>query len=192
MQKSEANVPFFSISGSDFVEMFVGVGASRVRDMFEQGKKNAPGIIFIYEIDAVGRHRGIGLGGGNDEREQTLNQMLVEMDGFEVLGLMCTEMPEDQLLVSEKKTKIAVTLVDAIRSLTNVVTSITLSDSTRLRRTPIAALSKTPSHQIQFIPSKHDRIVADVNNITINVAPGVPDEYIRNRRKRENSRRKKV
>lgn len=80
----EANVPFFSISGSDFVEMFVGVGASRVRDMFEQGKKNAPCIIFIDEIDAVGRHRGIGLGGGNDEREQTLNQMLVEMDGFEV------------------------------------------------------------------------------------------------------------
>ncbi|MGD9650000.1 MAG: ATP-dependent zinc metalloprotease FtsH [Dongiaceae bacterium] len=79
----EANVPFFSISGSDFVEMFVGVGASRVRDMFEQGKKNAPCIIFIDEIDAVGRHRGFGLGGGNDEREQTLNQMLVEMDGFE-------------------------------------------------------------------------------------------------------------
>ncbi|WP_341756907.1 MULTISPECIES: ATP-dependent zinc metalloprotease FtsH [unclassified Candidatus Tisiphia] len=79
----EANVPFFSISGSDFVEMFVGVGASRVRDMFEQGKRNAPCIIFIDEIDAVGRHRGIGMGGGNDEREQTLNQMLVEMDGFE-------------------------------------------------------------------------------------------------------------
>ncbi len=79
----EASVPFFSISGSDFVEMFVGVGASRVRDMFEQGKKNAPCIIFIDEIDAVGRHRGAGLGGGNDEREQTLNQLLVEMDGFE-------------------------------------------------------------------------------------------------------------
>ncbi len=79
----EAGVPFFTISGSDFVEMFVGVGASRVRDMFEQGKKNAPCIIFIDEIDAVGRHRGIGLGGGNDEREQTLNQLLVEMDGFE-------------------------------------------------------------------------------------------------------------
>lgn len=78
----EANVPFFSISGSEFVEMFVGVGASRVRDMFEQGKKNAPCIIFIDEIDAVGRHRGFGLGGGNDEREQTLNQLLVEMDGF--------------------------------------------------------------------------------------------------------------
>ena len=78
----EANVPFFTISGSDFVEMFVGVGASRVRDMFEQGKKNAPCIIFIDEIDAVGRHRGAGLGGGNDEREQTLNQLLVEMDGF--------------------------------------------------------------------------------------------------------------
>lgn len=79
----EADVPFYSISGSDFVEMFVGVGASRVRDMFEQAKKNAPCIVFIDEIDAVGRHRGIGLGGGNDEREQTLNQMLVEMDGFE-------------------------------------------------------------------------------------------------------------
>src|SRR5512134_232148 len=79
----EANVPFFTISGSDFVEMFVGVGASRVRDMFEQGKKNAPCIIFIDEIDAVGRHRGTGLGGGHDEREQTLNQLLVEMDGFE-------------------------------------------------------------------------------------------------------------
>ena len=79
----EANVPFFTISGSDFVEMFVGVGAARVRDMFEQAKKNAPCIIFIDEIDAVGRHRGAGLGGGNDEREQTLNQLLVEMDGFE-------------------------------------------------------------------------------------------------------------
>ena len=79
----EANVPFFSISGSDFVEMFVGVGASRVRDLFEQGKKNAPCIIFMDEIDAVGRHRGAGLGGGHDEREQTLNQLLVEMDGFE-------------------------------------------------------------------------------------------------------------
>ena len=79
----EADVPFFSISGSDFVEMFVGVGASRVRDLFEQGKKHAPCIIFIDEIDAVGRHRGAGLGGGHDEREQTLNQLLVEMDGFE-------------------------------------------------------------------------------------------------------------
>ena len=79
----EAKVPFFSISGSDFVEMFVGVGASRVRDMFEQAKKNAPCIVFIDEIDAVGRHRGAGLGGGHDEREQTLNQLLVEMDGFE-------------------------------------------------------------------------------------------------------------
>ena len=79
----EAKVPFFSISGSDFVEMFVGVGAARVRDMFENAKKNAPCIIFIDEIDAVGRHRGAGLGGGNDEREQTLNQLLVEMDGFE-------------------------------------------------------------------------------------------------------------
>src|SRR5213075_569357 len=79
----EAGVPFFSISGSDFVEMFVGVGASRVRDLFEQGKKNAPCIIFIDEIDAVGRHSGAGLGGGHDEREQTLNQLLVEMDGFE-------------------------------------------------------------------------------------------------------------
>jgi cell division protease FtsH len=79
----EANVPFFTISGSDFVEMFVGVGASRVRDMFEQAKKSAPCIVFIDEIDAVGRHRGAGLGNGNDEREQTLNQLLVEMDGFE-------------------------------------------------------------------------------------------------------------
>ena len=79
----EANVPFFSISSSDFVEMFVGVGASRVRDMFEQGKKHSPCIIFIDEIDAVGRSRGAGLGGGNDEREQTLNQLLVEMDGFD-------------------------------------------------------------------------------------------------------------
>lgn len=78
----EAGVPFFSISGSDFVEMFVGVGASRVRDPFEQAKKNAPCIIFIDEIDAVGRQRGAGLGGGHDEREQTLNQLLVEMDGF--------------------------------------------------------------------------------------------------------------
>lgn len=94
----EANVPFFSISGSDFVEMFVGVGASRVRDMFEQGKKNAPCIIFIDEIDAVGRHRGAGLGGGNDEREQTLNQLLVEMDGFEsnegVIILAATNRPD--------------------------------------------------------------------------------------------------
>ncbi|AHX04455.1 ATP-dependent metallopeptidase HflB family protein [Ehrlichia japonica] len=94
----EANVPFFSISGSDFVEMFVGVGASRVRDMFEQGKKNAPCIIFIDEIDAVGRHRGIGLGGGNDEREQTLNQLLVEMDGFEsnegVIIIAATNRPD--------------------------------------------------------------------------------------------------
>jgi cell division protease FtsH len=94
----EANVPFFTISGSDFVEMFVGVGASRVRDMFEQGKKNAPCIIFIDEIDAVGRHRGAGLGGGNDEREQTLNQLLVEMDGFEanegVIILAATNRPD--------------------------------------------------------------------------------------------------
>ncbi|GFP31504.1 ATP-dependent metallopeptidase FtsH/Yme1/Tma family protein, partial [Candidatus Hakubella thermalkaliphila] len=80
----EAGVPFFSISGSDFVEMFVGVGASRVRDLFEQAKANAPCIIFVDEIDAVGRHRGAGLGGGHDEREQTLNQLLVEMDGFDV------------------------------------------------------------------------------------------------------------
>ena len=80
----EAGVPFFSISGSDFVEMFVGVGASRVRDMFDQAKKNAPCIVFIDEIDAVGRQRGAGVGGGHDEREQTLNQLLVEMDGFGV------------------------------------------------------------------------------------------------------------
>ncbi len=94
----EANVPFFTISGSDFVEMFVGVGASRVRDMFEQGKKNAPCLIFIDEIDAVGRHRGAGLGGGNDEREQTLNQLLVEMDGFEanegVILIAATNRPD--------------------------------------------------------------------------------------------------
>ena len=94
----EAGVPFFTISGSDFVEMFVGVGASRVRDMFEQGKKSAPCIIFVDEIDAVGRHRGAGLGGGNDEREQTLNQLLVEMDGFEanegVILIAATNRPD--------------------------------------------------------------------------------------------------
>ena len=94
----EAGVPFFSISGSDFVEMFVGVGASRVRDLFEQGKKNAPCIIFIDEIDAVGRHRGAGMGGGHDEREQTLNQLLVEMDGFEsnegVIIMAATNRPD--------------------------------------------------------------------------------------------------
>ena len=94
----EANVPFFSISGSDFVEMFVGVGASRVRDMFAQAKKNAPCLLFIYEIDAVGRHRGAGLGGGNDEREQTLNQLLVEMDGFDdnqsVILIAATNRPD--------------------------------------------------------------------------------------------------
>ena len=94
----EANVPFYSISGSDFVEMFVGVGASRVRDLFEQGKKNAPCIIFIDEIDAVGRHRGAGIGGGHDEREQTLNQLLVEMDGFEsnegVILIAATNRPD--------------------------------------------------------------------------------------------------
>ena len=94
----EADVPFFSISGSDFVEMFVGVGASRVRDLFEQGKKNAPCIIFIDEIDAVGRHRGAGLGGGHDEREQTLNALLVEMDGFEsnegVILIAATNRPD--------------------------------------------------------------------------------------------------
>ncbi len=94
----EANVPFFSISGSDFVEMFVGVGASRVRDLFEQGKKNAPCIVFVDEIDAVGRHRGAGLGGGHDEREQTLNQLLVEMDGFDsnegVILIAATNRPD--------------------------------------------------------------------------------------------------
>ena len=94
----EANVPFYSISGSDFVEMFVGVGASRVRDLFEQGKKNSPSLIFIDEIDAVGRHRGAGLGGGHDEREQTLNQLLVEMDGFEnnegVILIAATNRPD--------------------------------------------------------------------------------------------------
>src|SRR2546427_3285415 len=94
----EASVPFFSISGSDFVEMFVGVGASRVRDLFEQGRAHAPCIIFIDEIDAGGRHRGAGLGGGHDEREQTLNQLLVEMDGFEsndgVILLAATNRPD--------------------------------------------------------------------------------------------------
>ena len=94
----EAKVPFFSISGSDFVEMFVGVGAARVRDMFEQAKKHAPCIVFIDEIDAVGRQRGAGLGGGNDEREQTLNQLLVEMDGFEatmgVIVIAATNRPD--------------------------------------------------------------------------------------------------
>ena len=91
-------MPFFTISGSDFVEMFVGVGASRVRDMFDQAKKQAPCIIFIDELDAVGRHRGAGLGGGHDEREQTLNQMLVEMDGFEgnegVIVIAATNRPD--------------------------------------------------------------------------------------------------
>ncbi|MDP6626248.1 MAG: AAA family ATPase, partial [Nitrospinota bacterium] len=94
----ESGVPFFSISGSDFVEMFVGVGASRVRDLFDQAKRNAPSIIFIDEIDAVGRHRGAGLGGGHDEREQTLNQILVEMDGFEtddsVILIAATNRPD--------------------------------------------------------------------------------------------------
>ena len=94
----EAGVPFFSSSGSDFVEMFVGVGASRVRDLFEQGRKNAPCLLFIDEIDAVGRHRGAGLGGGNDEREQTLNQILVEMDGFDtkegVIIIAATNRPD--------------------------------------------------------------------------------------------------
>ena len=94
----EAQVPFFAISGSDFVEMFVGVGASRVRDLFEQGKKQAPCIVFIDEIDAVGRHRGAGVGGGHDEREQALNQLLVEMDGFEsnagVILIAATNRPD--------------------------------------------------------------------------------------------------
>ena len=94
----EADVPFYSISGSDFVEMFVGVGASRVRDLFELGKKNAPCIIFIDELDAVGRHRGAGIGGGHDEREQTLNQLLVEMQGFEdvpgVILIAATNRPD--------------------------------------------------------------------------------------------------
>ncbi len=94
----EADVPFFSISGSDFVEMFVGVGAGRVRDLFSQAKQRAPAIVFVDEIDAVGRHRGAGIGGGNDEREQTLNQLLVEMDGFEatdrVIVIAATNRPD--------------------------------------------------------------------------------------------------
>src|SRR5207248_3357207 len=94
----EAGVPFFSISGSEFVEMFVGVGASRVRDLFEQAKKSAPAIVFVDEVDAVGRQRGAGLGGGNDEREQTLNQILVEMDGFDtnsnVIVIAATNRPD--------------------------------------------------------------------------------------------------
>src|SRR6202044_390829 len=94
----EADRPFFSIAGSDFVEMFVGVGASRIRDMFDQAKKNAPCIIFIDEIDAVGRHRGAGIGGGHDEREQTLNQLLVEMDGFDttegIIMIAATNRPD--------------------------------------------------------------------------------------------------
>src|SRR5699024_5816250 len=94
----EAEVPFYSISGSDFVEMFVGVGASRVRDLFEQAKANSPAIIFVDEIDAVGRQRGAGLGGGHDEREQTLNQLLVEMDGFDsttnVIMIAATNRPD--------------------------------------------------------------------------------------------------
>ena len=110
----EASVPFFSISGSDFVEMFVGVGASRVRDLFEQGKKNAPCIVFIDEIDAVGRHRGAGLGGGHDEREQTLNQLLVEMDGFAsnegVILMAATNRPDvlDPALLRRRVASIAV------------------------------------------------------------------------------------
>ena len=103
----EADVPFFSISGSDFVEMFVGVGASRVRDMFEQGKKHAPCLIFIDEIDAVGRHRGAGLGGGHDEREQTLNQLLVEMDGFE---------PNDGIIVISATNRAPVMAAKSLRS----------------------------------------------------------------------------
>jgi cell division protease FtsH len=105
----EAGVPFFSISGSDFVEMFVGVGAARVRDLFIQGKKSAPCIIFIDEIDAVGRHRGAGLGGGHDEREQTLNQLLVEMDGFEanegLILISATNRPDvlDPALLSTRR-----------------------------------------------------------------------------------------
>eukprot|EP00644_Phytophthora_capsici_P000026 jgi/Phyca11/503485/fgenesh2_kg.PHYCAscaffold_4_\ len=105
---------------------------------------------------------------------------------------MSTEMPEDQLLLSEKKTEIAVTLVDAIRSLASVVTPISFSDSIRLRRAASAGLSKTPPQQIQFVSSGHDRITGDANSVQIHVAPGVPDEYIRKRRKREKARRKKL
>ena len=112
----EAKVPFFTISGSDFVEMFVGVGASRVRDMFEQAKKAAPCIIFIDEIDAVGRQRGAGLGGGHDEREQTLNQMLVEMDGFEgnegIIVIAATNRPDPALLRPAVLTAVVVGLPD--------------------------------------------------------------------------------
>jgi cell division protease FtsH len=112
----EAKVPFFTISGSDFVEMFVGVGASRVRDMFEQAKKAAPCIIFIDEIDAVGRQRGAGLGGGHDEREQTLNQMLVEMDGFDgnegIIIIAATNRPRGQKLISIANPTSHITIVD--------------------------------------------------------------------------------
>ena len=99
----EANCPFFSISGSDFIEVFVGVGAARVRDLFAQARKNAPSIIFIDEIDAVGRHRGSGLGGGNDEREQTLNQLLTEMDGFETSDCQLLSLQQPTVLMCSIK-----------------------------------------------------------------------------------------
>lgn len=110
----EAGVPFFSISGSDFVEMFVGVGASRVRDLFEQGKKSAPCIIFIDEIDAVGRHRGAGMGGGHDEREQTLNQLLVEMDGFESNEGVIIMAATNRIDVLDPPSCVQVVLIDVI------------------------------------------------------------------------------
>jgi cell division protease FtsH len=138
----EANVPFFSISGSDFVEMFVGVGASRVRDLFEQGKKNAPCIIFIDEIDAVGRHRGAGLGGGHDEREQTLNQLLVEMDGFEsndgVILVAATNRPDvlDPALLrpgrSNAGSSTSGRLVAAIRMMPSLASKPSISTSSWL------------------------------------------------------------
>ena len=144
----EAKVPFFTISGSDFVEMFVGVGAARVRDMFEQAKKSAPCIIFIDEIDAVGRHRGAGLGGGNDEREQTLNQMLVEMDGFDtnlgVIVIAATNRPDilDPALLRPGRfdRQVYVTLPD-IRGREQIL-------NVHMRKVPSARTSMRPSSPV--------------------------------------------